>query len=149
MNRTLFDPSTRERTRARIRALRPGAKPRWGKMSAPQMVAHLTDQMRHSLGLSPVEVQGGPMRWAWVRWALIYVVPWPRGRVQGPPEAFVTQPASWPDDVEELLSLVDRFAAQGPDAAWPDHALFGPMTGRDWGFFAHKHFDHHLRQFGV
>ena len=30
----------------------------------------------------------------------------------------------------------------------PDHALFGRMSGKDWGFFCYKHFDFHLQQFG-
>jgi len=30
-----------------------------------------------------------------------------------------------------------------------DHALFGAMTEKDWGFLEHKHLDHHLKQFNV
>lgn len=77
------------------------------------------------------------------------MIPWPKGRIQGPPEAFTTQPTSWDSDVAELLALVERFAERGAEADWPDHGLFGRMTGRDWGVFVHKHFDYHLRQFGA
>ena len=84
-----------------------------------------------------------------MRYLAIYWIPWPKGRTQGPPEAFVTPPASWPDDVAELERLLDRFAERADRDDWPDHALFGPMTRRDWGFLCYKHFDHHLRQFGA
>ena len=113
------------------------------------MVAHLTDQMHHALRDSPVEARTGFLRWPPVRFASIYLLPWPKGRIQGPREAFMTQPTSWEADVGELEALLKRFGASDPDGDWPDHALFGHMSGRDWGVFIHKHFDHHLRQFGA
>ena len=118
-------------------------------MNAPQMVAHLTDQIHHALGDSPVEARYGPIRWPPVRWLSIYVVAWPKGRIQGPPEAFTTEPTSWDSDVGQLLALIDRFTDRGAEADWAEHALFGRMTGRNWGVFVHKHFDYHLRQFGA
>ncbi len=118
-------------------------------MTAPRMVAHLTDQLHHALGDSPTRPRPGLLRWAAVRWASIYLVPWPKGRIKGPPEAFTTQPTSWVADVEALEALLDRFVARSVAQPWPDHALFGRMSGADWGVFVHKHFDHHLRQFGV
>ena len=84
-----------------------------------------------------------------VRYASIYLMPWPKGRIKGSREAFLTQPTAWEADVAALEGLVQRFVARGPGARWPEHALMGPMSGRDWGVFVHKHFDHHLRQFGV
>lgn len=145
--RSLFDARCRQAILGRIQNLRAEAVAQWGSMSAPQMVAHLTDQMSHALGDQPVEPMSGPLRLAPVRWASIYLLPWPKGRISGPPEAFHTQPASWSADVAGLVDLVRRFAARGPEADWPEHALFGRMSGRDWGVFCHKHFDYHLRQF--
>jgi hypothetical protein len=147
--RTFFDDSDRQLITTRLRSLKPDAKPRWGKMNAPRMVAHLMDQMHHCLGDVPVKQQSGFLSLPPVRFLSIYVVPWPKGRVQGPPEAYVTQPASWDKDVSSLVQLVERFALQDPDGEWPNHALMGRMTGHDWGVFCHKHFNHHLSQFGA
>ena len=147
--RTVFDDSCRQTILARLRSLEPDAERRWGRMSAPQMIAHLTDQMHHTLGDSPVQARPGLLRWPPLRYVAIYLLPWPKGRIKGPPEAFMTQPKSWPADVAELEGLLERFTARGSLGDWPDHALFGRMSGRDWGVFVHKHFDHHLRQFGV
>ena len=118
-------------------------------MHAPEMVAHLTDQMSHTLGLVPVRTPWNLLRLPGLKWLSIYCVPWPRGRVQGPPEAFVTRPSDWNEDLERLIVLVEAFGERDRDGDWPWHAKFGPMSGRDWGVFCHKHFDHHLRQFGV
>ncbi len=146
---SLSDDGQRREIVARLRRLRPDSPQRWGQMMAPRMVAHLTDQMTHTLGDVPVAPRRGPLRWPPVRYLSIYWIPWPKGRVHGPPEAYVTEPAEWSADLESLVALVERFGAADPEAAWPDHALFGRMSGRDWGVFCHKHFDHHLRQFGV
>ena len=118
-------------------------------MTAPQMIAHLTDQMHHALGDSPVKVRPGFLRWSAIRDTSIYLLPWPKGRIQGPSEAFVTQPTSWEADIAALETLLERFVARGPEGQWPDHALFGRMSGAGWGVFVHKHFEHHFRQFGV
>jgi hypothetical protein len=147
--RSMFDETCRQKMIGRLRSLTPDSPRRWGRMTAPQMIAHLTDQMRHALEDAPVQPRSGPLRLSPVRWASIYLVPWPKGRIQGPSEAFVTQPASWPSDVAALETLLERFVARGPDSPWPEHALMGRMSGRDWGVFVHKHFDHHFRQFGA
>lgn len=147
--RSLFDDECRRKILDRVRGLGPDTKARWGRMDAPRMVAHLSDQLRHTLKESPVAPRPGPLRWPPLRWASIYLVPWPKGRLQGPPEAFKSRPTTWEADVAELESLIERVGGLGPDADWPEHALLGRMSYRDWGVFCHKHIDHHLRQFGV
>jgi hypothetical protein len=144
----MFDPACHARIVARLRSLEPDAPARWGKMNAPRMIAHLTDQMTHTLGDVPVKPIPGPMRLPFVGHAIIYWIPWPKGRAKGPPEAFVTQPAEWDSDRARLESLLQRLVERGPGGTWPEHAKFGKMSGKDWGAFCAKHFDHHLRQFG-
>lgn len=146
---SFFDPGCRREILARLARLGPDSPRRWGTMTAPRMIAHLTDQMTHTLSDVPVAPRPGLLRRPLVRTLLIYWIPWPKGRTHGPPEAYVTEPAEWSADMARLAGLVERFAQRDPEADWPDHALFGPLAGKDWGVFCHKHFDHHLRQFGV
>ncbi|MBI2422094.1 MAG: DUF1569 domain-containing protein [Candidatus Hydrogenedentes bacterium] len=147
--RTMHAPNDHAELVARIRRLAPDQPRKWGTMSAPQMIAHLRDQMGHTLGdITPAPIVDF-RRFSPVRYLAIYWVPWPRGRIQGPPEAFVTQPAHWEQDVEVLIALLGRFAARDVSLPWPDHAIFGTMSSRDWGVFCYKHFNHHLTQFGV
>lgn len=113
------------------------------------MIAHLCDQMRHALGDAPTAPRPGPLRLPIVKHLMMYWAPWPRGRIKGPREAFVTQPTSWEADMTTLRTLIDRFVADEGRDAWPPHAFFGSMTRRSWGYFTHRHIDHHLRQFGV
>ena len=144
----MFDSSARREIQDRLRSLRPDSPRRWGRMTAPRMVAHLGDQMRHTLGDTSCRPRRSLLRLPLLRYAAIYLLPWPRGRIQGPPDAFSTPPAEWESDIATLEALLERFAARDPHGSWPPHAMFGPMSGRDWGVFCYKHFDHHLRQFG-
>ncbi len=147
--RTLFDPTQRMQTRARFELIEPDQPALWGRLTAPKMLAHLCDQMRMTLGEQHTEPIPGAARLPVVRELFLYVLPWPKGKIQGPPEAFVTTSVGWTRDLATLNGLVERFVSQGPDGQWPDHPTFGRMSGRAWGVFCYRHFDHHLRQFGV
>ena len=46
---SMFDTTTHAEIIDRIHRLRPDAERRWGQMTSSQMVAHLSDQMRHTL----------------------------------------------------------------------------------------------------
>jgi uncharacterized protein DUF1569 len=118
-------------------------------MTAPQMLVHLSDQMRHTLGDAPAAPCPGPLRWPLFRHVAMFWLPWPHGRAKGPPEAFLTRPTTWAVDLTTFESLVERFVQQENRTEWPEHALFGPMTRRTWGQFCHRHFAYHLRQFGA
>ncbi|MGH7561034.1 MAG: hypothetical protein ACRENB_08435 [Gemmatimonadales bacterium] len=147
--KTLLDPACHARIVARFRSLDPAAQPRWGALTAPRMLAHLCDQMRHTLGDTIVPGRAGPLRWPLVKQALMYWLPWPKGKIKGPREMFRTPPATWSADLAALEGLVDRFIRETSRDRWPEHPFFGSMTHRSWGRFIHRHFDHHLRQFGA
>ncbi len=146
---TMFDETARVSIVKRLRVLRPDAERRWGTMTAPQMVAHLYDQMTHTLGDAAVEDMPGWMHNPLIKNIAIYVLPWPKGRIKGPAGAFITKPAEWSADVARLEAQLQRLAAMRDQSQWPDHPKFGAMNGRDWGCFCYRHFNHHLTQFGV
>lgn len=76
-------------------------------------------------------------------------MPWPKGVLPTLPEMQRTEPAQWSADVAAAEELFTRAAARGREAQWPDHAAFGRLSGREWGWLIYKHTDHHLRQFGA
>ena len=145
--RTLFDRTCRTDVLARLDRVQAEARPRWGRMSAPRMVVHLGDQMRMTLGSAPWTRMPGLVRYPGYKQAALYWLPWPKSGIQGPPEAFLTAPTDWDADRAALVQLVERLAARGPEGRWPDHSHFGSLSGRQWGVFCYRHFDHHLRQF--
>ncbi len=147
--KSMLEPNDRRELLERIAKLTPQSPRKFGTMAAPQMVAHLTDQMTHTLGDVPVTPHGGILQFAPLRWLVIYVLPWPKGSLKGPREAFVTKPTDWTADVARLCGLVERFGTTPEPNRIPPHALFGKMTHKTWGVFCYKHFNHHLEQFGV
>ena len=146
---SLFVPQVRSTILDRISRLSPERKPVWGRFTAPEMVCHVSCGLRHALG----ELAAGPLSrrltWFPINWLVIHVVPWPRGKGRSPPEFLATRPTTWMADVSRLRRLIERFAAKGAAAAWPESPVFGRISGRSWGVMEHKHLDHHLRQFGV
>ena len=132
----------------RIRALGQNAPAKWGKFSAPQMVAHLTESMRMATGDLAVRQKKSIMRFPPLKQFIIYVMPMPKS-VRTAPELLARAPLLFESEVEDLLRMMERFAARDPRASWPPHPLFGAMSGGEWGALAHKHIDHHLRQFGA
>jgi hypothetical protein len=118
-------------------------------MTAPQMVCHLSDQLRIAFGQLPTQPIAGPLRYAPMKQLVIDVLPWPKGRIQGPPEAFTSSPDHWERDVATLLALLETFGGCGAQRTWAPHPNFGRMSGPLWGRLTCRHFDHHLTQFGV
>jgi hypothetical protein len=145
---SLFDPRVRTVILERISLLTPDRKPAWGRFTAPEMVCHVSSDLRQALGELDARPAGRFARFP-LNWLVIHVVPWPRGKGRSPPEFLATRPTTWAADVGRLRDLIERFAARGPTAAWPPSAAFGRISGRSWGVLEHKHLDYHLRQFGV
>jgi hypothetical protein len=145
----MFDSTMRDEFTGRIRSLRPDTQRRWGAMNVHQMVCHLGDQLRITLGEIKTTHTPGPLSFPLLKLAVIYVLPWPKGKIKAPPEAFTTRPEEFNRDVTVLLELLERFATRSSQKEWPQHPFFGAMTGRLWDKLTRRHFDHHLTQFGV
>lgn len=147
--RNIFDESERSRLHRRIDALQPTSRARWGRMNAHQMICHLKDAAESGFGPSPAEPATGILSRFPIKQLVIYVLPWPKGKLQSPPELLATKPGDWSADLVALRTALDRAAGKGPDAAWPASDVFGRLSGEEWGALLRTHFDHHLRQFGV
>jgi hypothetical protein len=145
----MFDPAVRARFQARIRSLRPDAERRWGRMTSSQMVCHLIDQLRIAFGELPARPMAGLLRYPPFKQLVIRALPWPKGRIQGPPEAFTTASSAWEKDLARLQHLLEEFGRREAQADWPQHPMFGRMSGRLWSQLTCRHFDHHLTQFGA
>jgi len=144
----MFDSQTRLEFRRRILQLTPEAQRQWGIMTSHRMVCHLGDQLRIALGDLSTSPIPGPLRYPLIKQLAIDVLPWPKGRVKGPREAFVTQPTVWDSDVATLCELLETFASRHSQRTWPRHPFFGRMSGSLWSRLTCRHFNHHLKQFG-
>ena len=151
--KTLLNPQQQEEVAARLQAVRATSSRRWGKMSAHQMICHLSDGFRMYMGLKTASPVSLPLPRGLVKvMALWAPFPWPRGFKTAPEldqQGAGTPPGVFDNDVRELRNLVDRFTRQPRDFQWQPHPHFGPMSDREWMRLAYLHMDHHLRQFGA
>ena len=154
--KTLAREGDRAELLHRLTTLRPDNARRWGRMTPHQMVCHLNDAFRMSLGEKPVTHVGGLKSLLFrtvIRWMALYLpARWPPGIVTRPEldqQIGGTRPGAFAADVADLEHLIGVVARQPPAARCPPHPLFGRMSRRTWLRWGYLHVDHHLRQFGV
>jgi hypothetical protein len=139
----------------RLRALQPTSTGRWGRMSAHQMVCHVSDCCRMLTGQRTVaEAPSRLLPRAIVRWIALYLpLRWPPG-IHTSPELDQygggTRAVEFAADVAELAALLDVITT-GPRRSLDGqrHPVFGRMSEAEWLRWAYLHADHHFRQFGV
>jgi hypothetical protein len=147
--KSVFDIATREELVERIKSLNPENSAQWGKMNAYQMVKHCTlheDMVLGKLKIKRVFIGrliGGML----LKKVLKDDKPFGRNS----PTSSLLKTLNESGDIEqqkkEWIDRLEQYATYtDPDFI---HPFFGPMTKDQIGFFAYKHVDHHLRQFGA
>ena len=152
--KSLSNPNDRAELLTRIERVRPDTPRKWGRMTAPQMICHLTDAFRGIMGERPSPSPAAAFpRWKQRLIKLVAIhspLPWPHGTPTLPhidSERGGTRPRAFDADVAELVQAFERFAA-GHGTRGP-HFAFGPLSAEEWARWGYRHVDHHLRQFGV
>ena len=137
----------------RLRTVRHDARPRWGRMSAHQMVCHLADACRMATGekaVAPVTGRVPPLVMKWI--ALYLPLPWPAGipTVQELDQLCGgTAPVDFDADRSTAEALLDALSTLDGTRAWAPHPVFGRMSRADWLRWGYVHTAHHLKQFGA
>lgn len=150
--KNLFDATVTNQIKARLEKLEPQTERRWGKMTAPQMLAHCSVSMQWALG--EVKPEKGPLP---VRLLGKLVKPFVlrnedplRKNSPTAKSLIVADDRDLAEERERLLRLIDKFSAGGAAGCTrAPHGFFGKMTPEEWATLMYKHLDHHLRQFGV
>jgi hypothetical protein len=149
--KNLYETETAKEIKERIARLGPNCQRQWGKMTAPQAMAHCSVGMEWAVGerVEPRMFVGrilGPL----VKSQLLKDEK-PMGRNAPTAKSLViTGECDLGKECTRLSTLVERFAAGGPQACTKHpHTFFGKMTPEEWATLMYKHVDHHLRQFGV
>jgi hypothetical protein len=148
MQRSLSNARARQALLDRLKQLSPEARPRWGTMSAPQMLAHLVDWMLMAEGKLKAAPKRRPLRYPVIKQLAIYWLPFPKG-VPTAPELLGRPPLEWTVEQNAMQQHLESFAQLSSKSDWPEHPAFGKLTPQAWGVLGYRHMDHHLRQFGV
>ena len=147
---TLADARVVKECSSRLERLTPHAPRSWGRMTAHQMICHLSDSFSGAMGEMPVSPAPGPLPRKLMKWFGLHTpMRWPRN-LKTRPEVEQglggTPPGDWLEDLSRLRQLIAVFPQQRNFAP---HPIFGPMSWSEWQIWGYRHVDHHLRQFGV
>ena len=146
--KTLWNARDRESLLARVERLRPDAPARWGRFTAPKMLAHVNDALRMSSGTLPTSLKRTPLRFPVLKHAAVYFAPWPKGVPTAPELLSRGETAEWEAERAAFPIAVAGFVGRPKDATLPLHPAFWRLSRRAWGRLAWRHIDHHFRQFG-
>lgn len=135
----------------RLDRLSPDATPTWGRMSVEQMLSHLV-QTGELPFVSSVEDRSNFMSRTFIKPMMLYFLPMPK-EVKTSAEMDQQQegrkPLGFDADRASVVDGINKLATLPLDHQCLPHPFFGKMSVKHWGAIAHKHIDHHLRQFGV
>ena len=146
---TFWDAATRDDFCRRVSRLTPAAKPRWGKFTAAEMVAHLNDALRMATGELQVQPKPGPLRWFPLKQLILYVMPFPKGAPTAPELVARCRDADLLAEQRAFGAIAEQAARRSATDPSPDHPAFGRMSHAAWGKLICKHTEHHLRQFDI
>ena len=149
--KTLLNVSDREELLKRASVLKPDSPRQWGKMTASQMICHLTDSFRSAFGEKHASSSTNWFKRSIYKWiALNMPFEWPHGvktRPEMDQQLGGTKPLEFAKDVAEFRVFFERFCTTETNFA--PHPMFGLMTHAERMRWAYLHIDHHFRQFGV
>jgi hypothetical protein len=138
---------------ARIERIPPGATPRWGALRRHTLIEHLIWIVRHSMGRS----QQMPFFGNWFTCQLLAplilngLLPIPRNVRY--PERLIAEGVTGREtgDLETLQALLEEYLdlVQAGELEPAPHPLFGNIGIDGWERMHVRHFEHHLKQFGV
>ena len=146
--KTMFNADDRASMLSRIDMVSSGARPRWGKMNAELMLAHLVESARMAIGEIAPKPKALPLRYFPLKQLIVYWLPFPKGAPTAP-ELLPKETGTADRSKSELARLLRLFAERANATEWPEHPAFGKMSRQAWGVLMYRHYDHHLRQFGV
>lgn len=147
----MYEQATIDHLRERIDRLRPGLKPLWGKMTVEQMLAHMRVSTNYAISEEPVR------RGFMARLLGGYFLKQRTKNAKLTPKNLPTHPdfkikhaPVFEEEKRLLLAYLDEHAQRERQSFENRiHPFFGKMSAKECSVLDFKHFDHHLRQFGV
>jgi hypothetical protein len=148
--KSLYDPAAVEEIKQRLATLTPASERLWGKMNAPQMLAHCSIAMDMAQGhLTPPRSFIGRLIGPLFKSVYSNDKPWSKGNPTAP-SLIINDTRDLDAERATLIAKIERFRDGGPAACTKEpHCFFGNMTAEEWGKGMYKHLDHHLRQFNA
>lgn len=147
----IFTKEVTDSLLSRLDKLTPETKPLWGKMNAPQMLAHCN--VTYDLAFDRIEQKNG----FFMKLILKYIVkptvtnetPYKHNLKTAPvflvadQQDFNKQKSILVNNLKEVLDKGEKYFDG------KNNVSFGPLSVTEWNNMFYKHLDHHFTQFGI
>jgi len=149
--KNLFEPATAKEIRERIGRLCATSQRQWGKMTAPQAMAHCSVAMEWAVGdNNPPRMFIGRIFGPIAKSQVLKDEKPMRRNTPTAKSLVVSDERNLAKECQRLSALIERFCTGGPQhCTRHPHTFFGDLTPEEWAALMYKHVDHHLRQFGA
>jgi len=149
--KNIFDKTVSEEVIGRINLLNVNSKPKWGKMTVDQMLAHCNVTYEFEYENKHAKPKGFK-KWmlkTFVKNIVVSEKPYKKnGRTA--PEFLITSEKDYIKEKERLNSYIAKTQELGSNYFDnKENHSFGKLTKTEWNNLFYKHLDHHLNQFGV
>ena len=123
----------------------------WGKMNAPQMLAHLNATYTNSFSKDEKK-NGFLMNFMLKKFVKPLVVgdkPYKKN-IRTSPAFYIADEREFAKEKKELLANIEKVIQEG-EASFEGRKSpnFGPLTAAEWNTLFDKHLQHHFAQFGI
>lgn len=147
----LFDSRDTAKIIDRLKKLTPESQKLWGKMEVGQMVAHCNASLETAMGLTSPKMLPFYLRAIGFLLKKSIVSSKPMPKNMGTDKSYIIDDnRNLDQEVAKVIKHIIAFSEGGPDKCTKrPQIFFGSMTPIEWATMQWKHFDHHLRQFGV
>src|SRR5581483_5240670 len=131
----IFDEATRATIYERLDRLNEGTPARWGRMSASQMLTHMNDAFRISMGMKKSADKSSFYSRNIMFPVAVYLVPfWPKNEKTADemnPDKDGSKPRDFYTELEFLKKMIDVFNEREPEKFKP-HPMFGQLSKKQW-----------------
>lgn len=151
MKKNLLNTETVNILIDRVQQLQASTPPRWGSMTATEMLLHCNMIHQQILSASASTPKKTSPKQYLIRWLVLYILPrFPHNAKA--PKTVLTKGTVSNEAFTEQQSFFIEIIRRFPHHKTPIrhyHPYFGNLSTTQWGLSLYKHLDHHLRQFGV
>jgi len=148
---SIFDNKTTTNHLQRLEKLTASTSPKWGKMNAAQMLAHLNVAYTSS-DLSTAPKKGFMARLMmklFVKNIVVSEKPYAKNS-RTAPEFIIADERVFEKEKTILISNIKDIEAKGENYfSGRENPAFGVLTTQEWSNLFYKHIEHHFEQFGL
>jgi len=147
----LFDRTDTAAIIARMNKLTPESQRLWGTMDVGQMMAHCNASLETAMGLNSPKALPFYLRALGFLLKKTILGTKPMAKNMGTDKLYIfTDDRNLEEErVKVLKHIVGFFEGGAEKCTKQPQVFFGKMEPSEWAVMQWKHFDHHLRQFGV